>query len=91
MNNKCIFGCKALDVSVCSCCGLNMCENHHHPWVLFTKRTNDPKLSWIESELKKSGIPYKRDGHSFHAPILKVREPFIWKAWNILEDVDQNE
>jgi len=43
-------------------------------WVLFCKRTEDPKLSWIERELDKLGIPHTRDGHSFHGPCLYVPE-----------------
>jgi len=43
-------------------------------WVLFTKRTEDPKLAWIEGQLQKLGIPSRRNGASFHAPILEVPE-----------------
>jgi hypothetical protein len=40
-------------------------------WVLFCKRTNEPKLSWIEMELGKLGIPYRRSAHrSFHADFI---------------------
>jgi hypothetical protein len=41
-------------------------------WVLFTKRTEDPKLAWIEGELDKLGIPHRRHGESRDAPILEV-------------------
>ena len=56
--------------------------------VLFTKRTNDPKLAWLERRLTSRGIESKRDGYSFHAPILKVKEEDLDEAWRILEVYD---
>ena len=57
-------------------------------WVLFCKRTEDPKLSFIEGELEKRGIKSRRNGESFHAPILEVPEGQLDVAWNLLgEDV----
>jgi hypothetical protein len=56
--------------------------------VQFTKRTNDPKLSWLEDQLDKAGIEYKREGESFHAPILYVEESREDDAWAILNPVD---
>ncbi|MFB1500785.1 hypothetical protein [Thiocapsa sp. N5-Cardenillas] len=58
-------------------------------WVMFTKRTNDPKLSWLEGELLRAGIPSRRNGESFHAPILEVRKCDEERAWEILEPVDE--
>ena len=58
------------------------------PWVQFTKRTNDPKLAWLERELTAMGVPNKRDGQSFHAPILKVPENLLHVAWDILDPID---
>jgi len=49
-------------------------------WVLFCKRTEDPKLAWIERELTALGIPSRRNGSSFHAPILEVQEADHEKA-----------
>jgi hypothetical protein len=82
--------CKGSDqVERCWCgCGLDLCREHQHPWVLFTKRTEDPKLAWLERRLAEAGIPSRRDGYSFHAPILKVPEQCLDKAWAILEPVD---
>lgn len=57
-------------------------------FVMFTKRTEDPKLSWLEAQLSKAGIPSRRNGHSFHAPILEVREQDLERAWEILTPVD---
>jgi len=57
-------------------------------WVLFTKRTDDPKLAWLECQLADSGIKSQRHGHSWHAPILQVREKDLGKAWKILTPVD---
>lgn len=39
---------------------------------LFTKRTDDPKLAWLESQLDWLGIAHRRNGESWHAPILEV-------------------
>jgi hypothetical protein len=57
-------------------------------WVTFTKRTNDPKLSWLEDKLDEAMIPHKRDGKSFHAPICKVPTCSYDKAMDILILVD---
>jgi hypothetical protein len=57
-------------------------------WVRFTKRTDDPKLAWLQDRLKESGIESRRNGYSFHAPILEVKEEDFDAAWNILRPVD---
>ena len=57
-------------------------------WVLFTKRTDDPKLAWLQRQLKAAGIPNRRNGWSFHAPILEVPEEYEDAAWAILTPVD---
>lgn len=54
-------------------------------WVDFTRRTNDPKLAFIERELGKLGIPHRRFGRSFHAPILQVPHNRINEAWALLD------
>lgn len=36
-------------------------------WVLATKRTDDPKLLWIEAQLDLMRVPHKRGWPSFHA------------------------
>jgi len=55
-------------------------------WELFCKRTDDPKLAWIERELDKLGIPHKREGRSFHADhILYVDADRIVEADAILK------
>ena len=43
-------------------------------WITLCKRTEEPKLSWIEMELDKLDIPHQRNGKSWHAPILEVPE-----------------
>lgn len=53
-------------------------------WVRFTKRTDDPKLAWIEKTLAVMGIPSRRNGHSFHAPILEVHQKDLAFAWRWL-------
>ena len=57
-------------------------------WSLFTKRTNEPKLSWLEKQLDAAEIEHRRNGESFHAPILEVRYGDLEKAWAILVSVD---
>ena len=44
------------------------------PWVAFCRRTNDPKLRFIEAWLDNLGVEHRRNGKSFHAPILEVPE-----------------
>ena len=53
-------------------------------WVTLCKRTEDPKLAWIERTLLARGIPSRRNGSSFHAPILEVPEAFEEAAWAFL-------
>jgi len=53
-------------------------------WELFTKRTNDPKLTYLEYRLSGMGVEYKRDGESWHAPCLYVRKSQIKQAWALL-------
>jgi len=57
-------------------------------WQQFTKRTNDPKLGWIERQLDKLDIAHRRNGRSFHAPILQVDASKIDAAWAMLNPVD---
>lgn len=57
-------------------------------WVMFTKRTNDPKLKWLEDTLARNGIKSRRNGESFHAPILEVRQKNLAAAWKILTPID---
>jgi len=58
-------------------------------YVTFTRRTNDPKLAWLQIELNKAGIPNRRNGESFHAPILEVEEEGLDAAWKILNPIDE--
>lgn len=57
-------------------------------FVLFTKRTNNPKLAWLERKLEEAGIAFKRTGESYHAPILRVLLKDERRAWQILDPVD---
>lgn len=57
-------------------------------WVILTKRTNEPKLSWITKLLKLAGIQSKRRGESAHAPILVVRREQEGEAWDLLWEID---
>jgi hypothetical protein len=53
-------------------------------WKTFTRRTEDPKLRWLQHELARAGIPNRRNGESFHAPILEVPAEKEEAAWAIL-------
>ncbi len=57
-------------------------------WVRFTKRTDDPKLKWLEITLARAGIQSKRNGFSWHAPILEIQEKDLAAAWKILRPID---
>lgn len=57
-------------------------------WELFTKRTEDPKLSWLENKLDEAGIPHRRRGHSSHAPITEVPVDQLDSAWRLLDPID---
>jgi hypothetical protein len=83
-------------VGFCLACGgtgvgTTMANND---WVTFTKRTDDPKLAYLEERLGALHIASRRNGHSFHAPILEVRECDLGAAWDVLqglvEDADGN-
>jgi hypothetical protein len=56
--------------------------------VGFTKRTEDPKLAWLECQLALKGIPSRRAGFSYHAPILQVQHRHEEAADAILRRVD---
>jgi hypothetical protein len=53
-------------------------------WTQITKRTNDPKLTHFEKLLADNGIPSRRHGESFHAPILQVTKDKHEKAYGLL-------
>ena len=57
-------------------------------WKTFTRRTNDPKLTWLEDRLDEAGIAHRRQGRSFHAPIMQVRASKLKEAEAILDPVD---
>ena len=60
-------------------------------WAQFTKRTNDPKLEWLETKMDEAGIRSRRNGESFHVPILEVDAARLDDEWAILEPVDDIE
>ena len=53
-------------------------------WEKFCRRTNDPKLQYIEGMLDERGIPHRRNGESWHAPILEVPAQHLDAAWKML-------
>lgn len=57
-------------------------------WNRFTRRTDEPKLNWLEAQLDQHNIEHRRNGESFHAPILEVAEDKLDLAWEILGPVD---
>jgi hypothetical protein len=60
-------------------------------WVMLTKRTEDPKLTWLQRQLARLGIRSRRNGASFHAPILEVHKSDEERAWAFLgSQIDQS-
>lgn len=57
-------------------------------WTLFTKRTEDPKLSWLVNECTAKGLRVFVSGRSFHAPCSYVHRDDYAAAWKILCPVD---
>lgn len=57
-------------------------------YTTLTRRTNDPKLAWLQMQLDKAGVPNRRNKESFHAPILEIDEAHEDAAWDILNPVD---
>lgn len=55
-------------------------------WEAFCRRTEDPKLRFIEGLLTQRGIPHRRNGRSVHAPILQVPEEHLDAAWGMLSE-----
>lgn len=53
-------------------------------WQTFCRRTEDPKLAWIERHLTAMGIPHRRHGESVHAPILEVPRAYLEQAYAFL-------
>jgi hypothetical protein len=51
-------------------CAAATSQNVTPPWVIICKRTEDPKLATIERIFAQAGIPSRRNGESWHAPIL---------------------
>ncbi len=63
-------------------------------WEMVCKRTEDPKLAWIERQLAAQGIPCRRNGHSWHAPILEVPEAYLdrfWAWFQPYDDIDDDD
>jgi hypothetical protein len=57
-------------------------------WVMLCKRTEDPKLGWLENRFAADGIRTQRFGSSWHAPILWVHRDDHDRAWSILGPID---
>ena len=53
-------------------------------WVTLCRRTEDPKLAYLEYILTRCAIPHKREGESWHAPVLVVPAAFEELAWGVL-------
>lgn len=62
----------------------NLTDNREYDWVSFTRRTNEPKLNWLEAQLSALQIPNRRHGDSFHAPVLQVPRSYLNDAWSVL-------
>lgn len=67
------------------------CSRCAPAFVRFTRRTDGLKLIWLEKRLSDNGIACRRNGYSFHAPVLLVEESRLEDAWNILRPVDDDD
>ncbi len=82
-------GCRCPECPKCGEAGHAECDANK--WTQFTKRTNDPKLGWIERCLADVGIPSRRHGASWHAPILQVPAWAEERADTFLRTIDDIE
>jgi hypothetical protein len=57
-------------------------------YILFTKRTNYPKLGYLLKKCKEAGLRVKKSGKSFHAPCSWVHKDDEDAAWAILSPID---
>lgn len=62
-----------------------MSENNLN-WESVYRRTNDPKLAYLEHRLDELGIKHRRHGESAHAPILQVPAEQSQAAWDLLSE-----
>ena len=63
-------------------------EAKMNKYVLFTKRTNHPKLGYVLRKCKDAGLRVKKSGKSFHAPCSWVHPEDEEAAWAILSPID---
>lgn len=61
-----------------------MNDKNNMDWINLTRRTNDPKLSWLKNQLDSQSIPCRQNGDSLHGPILQVPREFLAEAWDFL-------
>jgi hypothetical protein len=59
--------------------------------VVFTRRTNNPKLQWLINKLSDAGIDCFIVGDSAHAPITMINRDDEEAAWRILGPIDDVE
>lgn len=52
--------------------------------VVFTKRTERPKLGYLIHLLNEAGIPSIEAGNSWHGPLLRVAKEDEERAWALL-------
>lgn len=57
-------------------------------WLQFTKRTEDPKLSWVLAKCEAAGLRTFIEGASWHAPVSYVHRDDYEAAWGILGPID---
>lgn len=61
-----------------------LCGTAGVEWTTITRRTKDPKLKWLEGEIRKLRIPTRRCGESYHAPKMQVPSTFVREAEDIV-------
>ena len=73
-----------------------MDEHLFESWIrghmtVLCRRTEQPKLGYIVSQLNRAAIPCSIVGSSFHAPLLWVPSDFLEDAHAILDPIDDEE
>jgi hypothetical protein len=58
--------------------------NDNIDWITLTRKTKDPKLSFIEGQLTALEIPHRRHGSSWNGPVLQIPRERLVEAWDFL-------
>jgi hypothetical protein len=54
-------------------------KNNTINWVMFTKRTNNPKLEYLERRLDQLNIPHRREAKVYEMRKLRKLNILLWR------------